>query len=590
MSTAPATAAPREALLTHRQILAILGGLMIGMFLAALDNTIVATSIRTIADDLRGLTMQAWATTAYLITATITTPLYGKLSDLFGRKPLFLTAISIFIVGSAACAFATSMYQLAAFRAIQGLGAGGLFSLALTIIGDIVAPRERARYQGYFVAVFGTASVLGPVVGGFFAGQAEIASITGWRWVFLINVPLGILALFVVTRVLNIPHTPRPARIDWRGALALAVALVPLLIVAEQGRIWGWGSPRSLLCNALGAAGIVGFLLAERRMGDDALLPLRFFRNNVFGWGTLAGFVTGMGMFGAIALLPLYLQIVQGASPTLAGLQTLPLMAGIMTMSIGSGQLISRSGRYKIWPIVGITLMTTGLVTLALWMDVDTPYWQTALMMLLVGLGLGGIMQPLTLAVQNAMPPRDMGVATASATFFRQMGGTLGTAVFLSLLFGALPGRISDGFRAAAGTPGLQAALADPAVAADPANAPILDVLRGGPPPSLDDSSFLGAADPRLARPILEAFAGSMSVVLLAAAAVLLVGLVAACLMRELPLRTQSGVEARRDPVEALDPAAVPAAVPEQAVPAARQAVSAPRPTPRPPSPAPRTP
>lgn len=561
--TAPA-AAPREALLTHRQILAILGGLMIGMFLAALDNTIVATSIRTIADDLQGLTMQAWATTAYLITATITTPLYGKLSDLYGRKPLFLTAISVFVVGSAACAFATSMYQLAAFRAIQGIGAGGLFSLALTIIGDIVAPRERARYQGYFVAVFGTSSVLGPVVGGFFAGQAEILSITGWRWVFLINVPLGILALFVVTRVLNIPHTRRDHRIDWPGALALAVGLVPLLIVAEQGRAWGWGSERALLCYAVGAVGIIAFLLAEHRMGDDALLPLRFFRHGVFGWGTLAGFVSGMGMFGAIALLPLYLQIVKGASPTLAGLQTLPLMLGIMTMSTGSGRLISRTGRYKIWPIVGVSLMVVGLVLLALRLAVDTPYWQTAVLMLLIGLGLGGIMQPLTLAVQNAMPPKDMGVATASATFFRQMGGTLGTAVFLSLLFGALPSRIADGFRAAAGTPDFRAALADPAVAANPANAPILAATTGGPVPSLDDSSFLSAADPRLARPILEGFAGSMSVVLLAAAGMLLIGLVAVSLMRELPLRTVSGVEAQREP--ALDPSAVPAVVPEQAV------------------------
>lgn len=563
------TAGQRAALLSHRQILAILGGLMIGMFLAALDNTIVATSIRTIADDLQGLSMQAWATTAYLITATITTPLYGKLSDLFGRKPLFLVAIVVFVVGSAACAFATSMYQLAAFRAIQGLGAGGLFSLALTIIGDIVAPRERARYQGYFVAVFGTASVLGPVVGGFFAGQAEILGITGWRWVFLINVPLGVLALFVVTRVLNVPHTRREHRIDWPGAVALAVGLVPLLVVAEQGRTWGWGSPLSLLCYAVGAVGIVAFLVAERRMGDDALLPLRFFRNGVFGWGTLAGFVTGMGMFGAIALLPLYLQIVQGATPTVAGLQTLPLMAGIMTMSIGSGQLISRTGRYKIWPIIGISLMLTGLVLLSRTLHVDTPYWQTAVMMGLVGLGLGGIMQPLTLAVQNAMPPKDMGVATASATFFRQMGGTLGTAVFLSLLFGALPGRIADGFRAAAGLPGFQTAVTDPAVVAAPANAPILDALRGGPPPALDDSSFLNAADPRLARPILEAFAGSMSVVLLAAAAVLVIGLVAVCLMRELPLRTKSGVEARRDEPGALDPSAVavvPAVVPEQVV------------------------
>jgi len=545
----------RPALLTHRQILAIFAGLMIGMFLAALDQTIVATSIRTIADDLQGLSLQAWATTAYLITATITTPLYGKLSDLFGRKPLFLTAITIFVLGSVACAFATSMYQLAAFRAIQGVGAGGLFSLALTIIGDIVSPRERARYQGYFVAVFGTSSVLGPVAGGFLAGQAEILGITGWRWVFLINVPLGILALYVVQRVLNVPHTRREHRIDWPGAIALAVALIPLLIVAEQGRTWGWHSPRAILCYGIGVVGIAAFLLAERWIGGDALLPLRFFRSGVFSWGSVAGFVSGMGMFGAIALLPLYLQIVQGASPTEAGLQLLPLVLGIMVMSVFSGQLISRTGRYKLWPIVGLSLMIGGTALFSR-VGVDTPYWRIALTMMVIGLGLGGVMQPLILAVQNAMPPRDMGVATATATFFRQMGGTLGTAVFLSILFSSLPNQIADGLRAAGATPAFRAALTDPAVLANPANAPVLDAVRGGAGGEnlrLDDSSFLAAADPRLARPILEGFAGSMGLVFLAAAAVLVIGLIAVSMMKELPLHTQSGVEARRVP-EVPDP------------------------------------
>jgi EmrB/QacA subfamily drug resistance transporter len=566
-----APAAPREALLTHRQILTIFAGLMIGMFLAALDQTIVATSIRTIADDLDGLSLQAWATTAYLITATITTPLYGKLSDLYGRKPLFLLAITIFMLGSVACTFAGSMYQLAAFRAVQGLGAGGLFSLALTIIGDIVAPRERARYQGYFVAVFGTSSVLGPVAGGFLAGRPELLGLTGWRWVFLINVPLGIVALFVVSKVLNVPHTRREHRIDWPGALALTVGLVPLLIVAEQGRLWGWASSRSTACYAVGAVGIVAFLLAERRIGDDALLPLRFFRSGVFSWGSLAAFVAGTGMFGAIALLPLYLQIVKGATPTQAGLQTLPLVLGIMSMSVFSGQVISRTGRYKKWPILGVSLMIIGIATLSR-VGVDTPYWRTALVMVVIGWGLGANMQPLTLAVQNAMPARDMGVATASTTFFRQMGGTLGTAVFLSLLFSTLPGRLVDALRAASATPRFQDALRDPAVRADPANAPVLGALRGGEIPALDDSSFLSAADPRLARPILEAFAGSMNLVFLAAAAVLVIGLVAVSAMKELPLRTQSGVEARRGaeapaPLETLPPAAAPVVVPAESVP-----------------------
>jgi hypothetical protein len=423
--------------------------------------------------------------------------------------------------------------------------------------------------------VFGTSSVLGPVAGGFFAGQDQLLGVDGWRWVFLINVPLGIVALAVVSKVLNIPHIRREHRIDWPGALALALALVPLLVVAEQGRAWGWDSTRAVTCYVVGAAGVLLFLLAERRIGDDALLPLRFFRTGVFGWGSVAVFVAGMGMFGALALLPLYLQIVKGSSPTEAGLQTLPLVLGIMSMSVFSGQFISRTGRYKIWPVVGLTLMIVGIGSLSR-IDVDTPYWQTALIMLVVGWGLGANMQPLTLAVQNAMPPKDMGVATASTTFFRQMGGTLGTAVFLSILFGALPGRIVENFRAAGSDPAFQAALHNPAVLADPANRPVVDAVAAGTAPNLDDSSFLSSVEPVLARPILEGFASSMSTVFLSAAAVLVLGLVAVLMMEEVPLRAQSGVDAQRaaeqpDPLETQAPTAVPVVVPAEAVPGDRQ-------------------
>src|SRR4051794_21479478 len=278
-----AAAAPAEdGAFTHRQIVTILVGLMVAMFLAALDQTVVATAIRTIADDLQGYDLQAWATTAFLITSTIATPLYGKLSDIYGRRPFYLFAIGIFVVGSVLCGMASSMYELAAFRAIQGIGAGGLMSLALAIIGDIVPPRERSRYQGYFMAVFGTSSVLGPVIGGFFAGQTSLLGIPGWRWIFYINVPLGIAASLVVMRVLPLPHQRRDHRIDWPGALALITCLVPLLIVAEQGRIWGWGSGRGLLCYVIGAVGLVLFILAERAYKDDALLPLRLFKNRSF--------------------------------------------------------------------------------------------------------------------------------------------------------------------------------------------------------------------------------------------------------------------------------------------------------------------
>ena len=324
-STASGPGSPTTALgepdrptgpLTHRQIVTILIGLMMGMFLAALDQTIVATSIRTIADDLKGLNHQAWATTAYLITATIVTPLYGKLGDIYGRKKLFIIAISIFIFGSMLCTFATSMFSLAAFRAVQGLGAGGLFSLALAIIGDIVPPRERAKYQGYFLAVFGTASVLGPVIGGFFAGQETILGIDGWRWVFLVNVPIGMAALAVVSRTLHLTHNRLDHRIDWLGAVLLSVALVPLLLVAEQGREWGWAEqcrPRPATSSA--SIGVVGFFWQEWRMKEEAILPLAMFTNRTVGVSSAASVLIGVAMFGGLAALPLYLQIVKGATP-----------------------------------------------------------------------------------------------------------------------------------------------------------------------------------------------------------------------------------------------------------------------------------
>jgi EmrB/QacA subfamily drug resistance transporter len=524
---------------THRQILTILGGLMMGMFLAALDQTIMATATRTIADDLNGFDLQAWATTAFLITSTISTPLYGKLSDIYGRRPFFLFAIGIFIVGSMLCGLSQNMYELAAFRAIQGIGAGGLMSLALAIIGDIVPPRERAKYQGLFLAVFGTASVLGPILGGFFAGADTLLWVDGWRWVFYLNVPIGIAAMLVVARVLHLPHTRVNHRIDWPGAVALIVGLVPLLTVAEQGRDWGWDSGRSIACYAIGVIGLVAFIFAERAYKEEALLPLRLFGNRTIAVGTGASTILGIAMFGGLMTVPLYLQIVKGSSATAAGLQMIPFVVGIMSGSIISGQLISRTGRYRIFPIIGSTLMVIALFLFSL-IGADTPLWRTMLVMVLMGLGLGGNMQPMITAVQNAVSPREIGVATGAVTFFRSMGGTLGTAVFLSVLFNVLPGNINDAYTDA----GKNDAAFQAAVQAHPDQAQQLQVAMKS---ALSDTSVINKFVDPLVHPFKVGFSDSVHVVYLMAFFIMLVGLVAVLFLPEIPLSMRSAQQQRAD-------------------------------------------
>jgi EmrB/QacA subfamily drug resistance transporter len=569
---ARASAAPSGGGLTHRQILTILSGLMMGMFLASLDQTIVSTAIRTIADDLHGLSQQAWATTAYLITSTIATPLYGKLSDLHGRKPYFLAAIGIFVAGSALCTFSTSMTELAAFRALQGIGAGGLMSLALAIIGDIVPPRERARYQGYILSVFATSTVLGPLVGGFLAGRAHLLGIAGWRWVFLVNVPIGIAALFVVAKVLNIPHTRRSQRIDWWGALTIAIGVAPLLLVAEQGQSWGWGSTRSILCFVIGAAGILAWILVERAMGDAALIPMRLFRDSVFSKTSALSLVIGMGMFGGMLMIPQYLQIVRGESPTKSGLMMLPLMLGMMAGTLTIGRIIAKTGRYKIFPVIGTLLMIAAMLLFHFRVQWNTPLPETMAYMVLLGIGLGFCMQTLTLAIQNAVEPKDMGVATSAATFFRQMGGTAGTAVFLSVLFSTVGGKISHYFTTDA--PAIQAALRNPSVVANPNNQPVIQMLQhpgssGSGGGVLSDSSFIQKLDSTLAEPFKQGFSASMQLVFLCAAVVVALGFLLALWTKEVPLRKVSGLEAQREGAPA------PAGAPEDAAPAVTAAATA---------------
>ena len=572
--------------MTHRQILFVIFGLMAGMFLSALDQTVVGTSIRTIADDLDGLSQQAWVTTAYLIVSTIATPIYGKLSDIFGRRPLFIIAISIFLVGSIASGFATSIFELAGFRAIQGIGAGGLMALPLAIMGDMLAPRERAKYQGYFLAVFGISSVIGPLVGGLFAGANEILFITGWRWVFLINIPIGIIALAIVLRFLHLParSVNRGVRIDWWGATTVIIAVAPLLLVAEQGREWGWDSAGAVACYVIGALGIAAFVVSERLMGDDALIPLKLFKSATFSMATVLGVLVGFGMFGAISTVPLYLQLVKGSTPTESGFQLLPMILGLMISSIVSGQLISRTGKYRIFPILGTGFMTVGFLIFTT-IRADTDYLVLAGAMLLVGLGLGQLMQTLTIASQNAVGPRDIGVATSSSTFFRQVGGTLGVAVIFSVVFSVVGGFIKNAFsnpptlRAAldaALTPSIANASENKAIMAKVYNA-IVDPIKANLPAGVDlsdattrtsivdkvvaqitpgsggagtastsldgNTSFLTGANHALSAPFLTGFSESMVQGFWVSLGVVAVAFILSFFLKATPLREKSALQ-----------------------------------------------
>ncbi|MFJ9411534.1 MDR family MFS transporter [Streptomyces sp. NPDC101393] len=508
----------RTARLTHRQITVVLSGLMLGMFLGALDQTVVSSALRTIADDLHGLTAQAWVTTAYLVTGTIATPLYGKLSDIYGRRIIYLVAILFFAAGSLLCGFAGSIHQLAAFRAVQGLGGGGLMSLAMTIIADITSPRERGRYQGWFMAVFAGSSIVGPVVGGVFAGHATLLGTDGWRWIFLINLPMAAIALTVIMRVLRrVPHQPVRHRLDYGGAAALALGVVPLLTVAEQGRSWGWGSAPALTTYAVGAVGLVVFFLVERRMGEAALLPLRLFRTRSFRLGTVLHFLVGIGMFGAMTTLPLYLQLVQGMSPMTAGFAMLPTMAANVAVTLVVGRLISRTGNFKVHLVTGVVCITAAMLAYAT-LRADSPMWHVSIGMLFMGAGLGASMQTMTTLAQSEVPGRDMGAATAAVNFFRSNGGTVGAAAFLSVLFSLAGSRISERLATVLQQPQLRD------LAQQGRNA---DALKGVLAPdgtvNVEDSAFLHTLDARLARPFLEGYVSAMQVVFLAGAVVTMI-------------------------------------------------------------------
>ena len=449
--------------LTHRQILVVLSGLMTGMLLAALDQTIVSTALKQIVEDLDGLDQYTWVVTAYLLTSTATTPLYGKISDLYGRRPVFQFAIITFLVGSLLAAFSTNMTELIATRAIQGLGGGGLMALTFTIIGDIIPPRERGRYQGYFGAVWGLSSVAGPLLGGYFSDSGNILGITGWRWIFLINLPFGIVALVVTSFVLHIPKVRREHKIDYLGAITMIAAVSSLLLaIAYSVPAYGWGDTLTLAYFAVGILLTLAFLQIERK-AIEPILPLDLFKNDIFSVTSGIGFIIGAGMFGALVMLPLYLQVVQGNSATESGLKLVPFMLGILTMSILTGKRISKTGKYKKFPLIGSLVMTLGLLLMTT-LSISTPFWQLAIFSMLIGMGLGLTMPTMVVAVQNAVDFKDMGVATGANTFFRSLGAAFGSAIFGTILTNRLAVHIDSGMAQLAANNPAAAESFDPAL------------------------------------------------------------------------------------------------------------------------------
>ncbi|MFK4689626.1 MDR family MFS transporter [Streptomyces pristinaespiralis] len=441
----------------RRTVLVAIGALLLGMLLAALDQTIVATALPTIVSELGGMDHLSWVVTAYMLAATAATPLWGKLGDQYGRKKLFQTAIVIFLVGSALCGISQNMPQLIAFRAVQGLGGGGLMVLSMAIVGDLVSPRERGKYQGLFGAVFGATSVLGPLLGGFFTEHLS------WRWVFYINLPIGVVALLVIAAVLHIPVRRTRHTIDYLGTFLIASVATCLVLVASLGgTTWAWGSARIIGLAVLGAVLLVAFVAVERKAAEP-VLPLKLFRIRTFTLVAVISFIIGFAMFGAMTYLPTFLQVVQGISPTMSGVHMLPMVFGLLLTSTASGQIVSRTGRWKVFPIAGTAVTALGLLLLHQ-LEANSSTWQMSLYFFVFGAGLGLVMQVLVLVVQNAVGYEDLGVATSGATFFRSIGASFGVAIFGTIFTNRLEHKLTDALAGQQVPPGAGAA----ELAADP--------------------------------------------------------------------------------------------------------------------------
>ena len=512
VAAAPAVEAGPTFDLTHRQILLVFSGLMLGMFLAALDQTIVATALPTIVNDLHGLNHISWVVTAYLLTSTVSTPLYGKLSDQLGRKGIFQFAIVVFLVGSVLSGLSQNMGELIAFRGIQGLGAGGLMAMAFTIIADVVSPRERGRYQGYFGATFALASIAGPLLGGVFTEQLS------WRWIFYINVPIGIVALVVTSVVLKLPFRRQAHDIDYFGAVLLIFGIsATLLVTVWGGTQYAWSSPVILSLSVVAAVLIAVFIVWEHH-ASEPILPPSLFHIGVFRVTASVSFLLAMVMFGAIIYLPLYLQLVDGVSPTISGLLLVPLMLGLLATSIASGQVVSRTGRYKVFPIVGSLLMVLGMYLLSN-LGLHTSHLVMSGYVIVLGAGMGMTMQIMVLATQNAVEGRLIGTATAAVTFFRSLGGAFGTSLFGAIFIAGLthwipillPGAVSKNLHV------------NQSFSMSPAQ--------------------LHAFPPEIQHGILDSFVRSLHTVFLVGVPLAAVTFVLTLFLKEIRLRTDSGLE-----------------------------------------------